>query len=563
MDKNYEAEIYFVHTKDYYYTYDVQHEKMHEYRRVRSKDKHEAEKKAQTLADKWNAKWLRKCNADAKKEEKEQCLQKAADETNEAQSTIFEVENILNVAIGKDHSIDWENIKRKDVFSEKEPKKPELESIPSEPLQTWNIYKPKFDFIDKLITSKRLKKEEKLKKLFSKHHKLWEETCRDIEQNNAYLIKVYEQNFSTWEGKKNNFYEEQRKFNQKVKDIETDYKEGNVKGIKKYCNFVLARSEYPDSFPKKFNIDYNPETKMLVIDYQLPSPGDISTLKEIKYTLSKNEFREYHLSRSDHTKLYDKAVYQVCLRTIYEIFDSDMIDAISSVAFNGIVCSIDSSTGKEISPCILSLHTTKKSFLQFNLSLVRPKDCFKKLKGVGSSSFYKLVPIAPIINLNKNDKRFIASYDVIDKIDDSLNIAAMDWQDFEHLIRQLFEKEFASNGGEVKVTRGSRDGGVDAVAFDPDPIRGGKIIIQAKRYINTVEVSAVRDLYGTVVNEGAMKGILISTSDYGPDAYEFAKDKPLTLMNGSNLLYLLERHGTKAKIDINEARKILDQNRKG
>ena len=132
----------------------------------------------------------------------------------------------------------------------------------------------------------------------------------------------------------------------------------------------------------------------------------------------------------------------------------------------------------------------------------------------------------------------------------------MDWEDFEHLIRELFEKEFSANGGEVKVTQASRDGGVDAVAFDPDPIRGGKIVIQAKRYTSTVGVSAVRDLYGTVINEGATKGILVSTADYGPDAYEFVKNKPLTLLNGSNLLFLLEKHGHKARIDLAEAKKL-------
>ena len=132
----------------------------------------------------------------------------------------------------------------------------------------------------------------------------------------------------------------------------------------------------------------------------------------------------------------------------------------------------------------------------------------------------------------------------------------MDWQDFEHLIREIFEKEFSTNGGEVKVTQASRDGGVDAIAFDPDPIRGGKIVIQAKRYTNTVGVAAVRDLYGTVVNEGATKGILVTTTDYGPDAYNFAKNKPITLMNGANLLYLLEKHGHKARIDIAEAKRL-------
>ena len=72
-------------------------------------------------------------------------------------------------------------------------------------------------------------------------------------------------------------------------------------------------------------------------------------------------------------------------------------------------------------------------------------------------------------------------------------------------------------------------------------------------------VSAVRDLYGTVMKEGANKGILVTTSNYGSDAYRFAKDLPITLMNGANLLYLLERHGYKARIDLKEAKMILNQ----
>lgn len=120
----------------------------------------------------------------------------------------------------------------------------------------------------------------------------------------------------------------------------------------------------------------------------------------------------------------------------------------------------------------------------------------------------------------------------------------------------MFEKVFASGGGDVKVTQASRDGGVDAIAFDPDPIRGGKIVIQAKRYTNTVGVAAVRDLYGTVMNEGATKGILVTTSDYGPDAYSFAQGKPITLLNGGNLLHMLQEHGYSARIDLREAKRL-------
>jgi restriction system protein len=94
------------------------------------------------------------------------------------------------------------------------------------------------------------------------------------------------------------------------------------------------------------------------------------------------------------------------------------------------------------------------------------------------------------------------------------------------------------------------------VIFDPDPIRGGKIVIQAKRYSGTVDVSAVRDLWGTTQHEGAMKGILVTTSGFGPDAYNFIAGKPLTLINGGELLGLLAQQGYNFRIDLAEAKRM-------
>jgi restriction system protein len=54
-------------------------------------------------------------------------------------------------------------------------------------------------------------------------------------------------------------------------------------------------------------------------------------------------------------------------------------------------------------------------------------------------------------------------------------------------------------------------------------------------------------------NEGASKGILVTTSGYGKAAYQFANGKPLELIEGSGLLYLLEQHaGICAKIVMPE-----------
>ena len=43
-------------------------------------------------------------------------------------------------------------------------------------------------------------------------------------------------------------------------------------------------------------------------------------------------------------------------------------------------------------------------------------------------------------------------------------------------------------------------------------------------------------------NEGANKGILVTTSGYGNAAFEFANGKPLELLSGSNLLHMLMEH---------------------
>jgi len=91
---------------------------------------------------------------------------------------------------------------------------------------------------------------------------------------------------------------------------------------------------------------------------------------------------------------------------------------------------------------------------------------------------------------------------------------------------------------------------LDCVAYDPRPIFGGKVVIQAKRYKHTVGVSAGRDLFGTVQNKGASKGILVTTSGYGKSSFQFAEGKPMELLSGTHLLYLLAEYaGIEARIE--------------
>jgi restriction system protein len=188
-----------------------------------------------------------------------------------------------------------------------------------------------------------------------------------------------------------------------------------------------------------------------------------------------------------------------------------------------------------------------------DLEHVEPVAAFEALRGRSVGESYTVSPVVPLLQFDENDSRFIQGRDVL-KTDSGVNLASMPWDDFEHLVRQLFQLEYAAVGAKVEITRASRDRGVDAVVHDPDPLRGGKFIVQAKRYVNRVDVSAVRDLYGTLIAEGAARAILVTTSHFGPDSKEFAAGKPLTLLEGPQLLGLLERHGFRYRIDLAEAR---------
>jgi restriction system protein len=98
-----------------------------------------------------------------------------------------------------------------------------------------------------------------------------------------------------------------------------------------------------------------------------------------------------------------------------------------------------------------------EALASLNLARLDPVACFRSLKGVAGARMSELVPVKPLLSFDRNDRRLVASREVSTSSD--TNLAAMDWQDFEHLVRELFEKEFGGEGVEVRVTQASRDRG--------------------------------------------------------------------------------------------------------
>jgi restriction system protein len=561
----------------------ITHKGLNVFRTIKDTDAGMLESKINAQFEKWDIQYEK---IEKKNREEKENLEKgnmAEEQTDELQDRLNQIEHILFDTLDVNDAIKWDKLKDKKKFKIPNPKNRldealnfmtevhnrKIKESPKEPQK--RDYEPTLSFVDKLFKSKKERKIYQSQMMYEAALSDWNNTLKSIiefniqiknqiEKEKLEIIKKHDDLEKEWEHQKNEFELKQTEHNSKVDKLKELYNSKDENAIIQYCELVLNNSEYPDDFQKDFDLEYNGDNQILVVEYVLPPTEVFPRHSEVKYNKAKKELREVPISELQFSKMYETAIYSICLRTIHELFEADVIDAIDTIVFNGWVNGLNKATGKKANNCIMSLQVRKEEFVSINLANIDVKVCFKNLKGVSASKLIGMTPIQPLIQINKTDKRFVSSYDVIDKLDEGSNLAIMDWEDFEHLLRELFEKEFSTNGGEVRVTQASRDGGVDAIAFDPDPIRGGKIVIQAKRYTNTVGVSSVRDLYGTVMNEGATKGILVTTSDFGPDAYDFVKNKPLTLLNGNNLLFLLEKHGRKARIDIAEAKRLQSGN---
>jgi restriction system protein len=113
-------------------------------------------------------------------------------------------------------------------------------------------------------------------------------------------------------------------------------------------------------------------------------------------------------------------------------------------------------------------------------------------------------------------------------------INALPWQDFELLVAEVYRQR-----GYSVVERGgsSADGGVDLELRTKQK----KVVVQCKRWkTQVVGVDRVRELFGAMMGERASAAIMVSSGRYTPDAIEFARDKPIELIDGSELAKMLE-----------------------
>lgn len=301
-------------------------------------------------------------------------------------------------------------------------------------------------------------------------------------------------------------------------------------------------SSPPPHGPRGFLVRCPPPTSRVatVLDWDLPGYDVVPEAKGVKYLPGTDQEREVPRPVTQRRALYRDVVAQSVLLALYELFGADRFGVLEGVTLNGYVGGVDPATGLAGRVCVASVAVERGVFERLNLEFVGAVECLTgALAGRLSAKPDERVAVAPLLTPEQ-----VGADVVVQGDGEEPDLLSMDPIAFEGLVAQLFQ----ARGLQAVTTQRSNDGGVDVEALDPDPISGGSILVQVKRYRNTVPPSAVRDLFGTVQGAGANKGVLVTTSKFGPGSYTFANGKPLTLISGTELVDLLHQHGLRGRL---------------
>jgi restriction system protein len=303
---------------------------------------------------------------------------------------------------------------------------------------------------------------------------------------------------------------------------------------------LYASAGWPEDLPRQVAAAFDPGARQLVLNWELPRYDIVPEAKSVRYMINADQEKESPRPVTQRRALYRDVLAQCMLLVLRDLFTADEFGVLESVALNGFVDDHDPATGRREPMYLGTVMASRAEFTALRLEQVNAVNCLVDgLRGQLSTRPDQYATVRP-----GRMPEDVGGGVVTHGGDEEPDLFEMDPLAFEELVAELFR----AMGMQAVTTVRSNDGGVDVDALDPTPIRGGKIVVQVKRYRGTVPPTAVRDLYGTVQDAGANKGVLVTTSGFGPGSHTFAHGKPLELVAGPELVDLLHRHGLRGRL---------------
>ncbi|MGC0422131.1 restriction endonuclease [Embleya sp. AB8] len=337
--------------------------------------------------------------------------------------------------------------------------------------------------------------------------------------------------------------------NEQVDDLVRRLAARDPEAIEDYFEGVLLASpDWPEGFSDQSTVAFDAAARQLVVDHELPGVDVVPEIARVRYVKTDDQEKEVARTATDRRTIHRDILAQSAVRLLAELFFADHEGILDSVVLNGFVRAVDPATGRPGQMYLLTVTAKAQEFGRISLDRVDAVACLEAMDGTLSARPDRPTPVQPTRLADSVAATPPPAPEPTIVLpgpgDDDPDLFVMDPIEFENLIAELFKRM----GMQVATTARSGDQGVDVVAVDPDPIRGGTIVVQVKRYRHTVPPTAVRDLAGTVQHHGANKGLLVTTSGFGPGSHEFIRNKPLGLVTGPELVGLLAQHGLRGRL---------------
>lgn len=133
-----------------------------------------------------------------------------------------------------------------------------------------------------------------------------------------------------------------------------------------------------------------------MVNFDLPPLRGLPEIGEVKYVQERNVLEEVPVSPVCRKDRRRNLLIQLALRTVHELFQSDLADAFKILVFNGVVRVIDRSVGREVCPTVVSIEAEKGLFSNLDLAEVTPKLAFADSTGACRTSLghpFRFVPL--------------------------------------------------------------------------------------------------------------------------------------------------------------------------
>src|SRR5439155_20274603 len=108
-----------------------------------------------------------------------------------------------------------------------------------------------------------------------------------------------------------------------VDEFKARFAASDPEAIVEYFSLVLDASRYPEEFPKKYRMAFVPESKQLVVEYELPTLDGVPTDKQYRYVKARDAIEHTDRPASWVKTTYGSIVAQTTIRTLHELFEAD------------------------------------------------------------------------------------------------------------------------------------------------------------------------------------------------------------------------------------------------